>query len=135
MKKRFSFAALAALLLSVLLCVGALTAFRPCPVHEDGAMGACFYAGRMASALGALMALISLAVLLLRDAKARAGLFLAMLLNAVLTALTPGVLIALCRHADMRCRVYTQPAVLVLSVLIALAALSGCILSWKNGKK
>jgi len=135
MTKKFSAAGLAALILSALLTVGTLTFLRPCGAHADGAVGTCFYAGRMASALGGLMALESLMIVLVRDAKTRAGLFLALLFTAVLSALTPGTLIALCHHADMRCRMYTQPGTLVLGALIGVTALAGCVLSLKNGKK
>jgi hypothetical protein len=118
--------ALIVLILSLLAALGSQTFLGAC-VHEDGSFGACHWACRAILGEGGLLAVLSLlALVLIRE---RAGLYLAMLPASVLGLLTPGTLIALCKMPTMRCRMLTQPAMLILFGAMLVAALVGWLLS------
>ena len=117
------------LILSLIIAVGSQTFLGAC-VHEDGSFGACHWACRAMLGEGALLAV--LAVLALR--RERAGLYLSMIPASLLGLLTPGTLIALCKMPTMRCRMLTQPAMMILFGVLLLAALAGWLLS-RRGEK
>ena len=119
------------LILSLGLAIGLATVFQPC-VHEDGSFGACHWAGR--AVLGVGIALSALAVLrLFMGSQARRGTDAAFIAFGALTAALPGGLIGLCGMATMRCRTLTQPASLVLGVLIAVTAAADLLLRGRRG--
>ena len=117
------------LILSLVISIGSFTFLAPC-VHEDGGMGACWWAGRALMGLGCLLGV--LAVLALVSARARFGAYLSGAAVCVLGLLTPGTLISLCKMSSMRCRAVMQPAMMILFAVSLLAALSG---AWICGKK
>ncbi|MBR2698093.1 MAG: DUF4418 family protein [Clostridia bacterium] len=123
--------ALIVLILSLLAALGSQTFLGAC-VHEDGSFGACHWACRAILGEGGLLAVLSLLALALK--RERAGLYLAMLPASVLGLLTPGTLIALCKMPTMRCRMLTQPAMLILFGAMLVAALVGWLLS-RRGEK
>ncbi len=123
--------ALIVLILSLLAALGSQTFLGAC-VHEDGSFGACHWACRAILGEGGLLAVLSLLALALK--RERAGLYLAMLPASVLGLLTPGTLIALCKMPTMRCRMLTQPAMLILFGAMLVAALVGWLQS-RRGEK
>ncbi len=123
--------ALIVLSLSVVAAVGSQTFLGAC-VHDDGSFGACHWACRAMLGEGALLAVLSLMVLTM--ARERAGLYLAMLPASLLGLLTPGALIALCKMPTMRCRMLTQPAMMILFGMALVASLVGWLLSRKGEK-
>ena len=126
-----SIPALIVLLLSLLIAVGSQTFLGAC-VHGDGSFGACHWACRAVLGEGGLLAVLSLMALALK--RERAGLYLAMLPASLLGLLTPGTLIALCKAPTMRCRMVTQPAMMILFGAALLASLVGWLLSRKGEK-
>ena len=118
MSKRISATGLVLLALSLLLAIGTATFFGPC-IHEDGAYGACHWAGQAELGIGIVLALQALLLTLVREKR---GVLLAMLPTAVLGILVPGTLISLCQMSTMRCRSTMQPATIILSALILLIA-------------
>lgn len=123
--------AITVLLLSLIAAVGSQTFLGAC-VHEDGSFGACHWACRAIMGEGGLLAVLSLAALALK--RERAGLYLAMLPASLLGLLTPGALIALCKMPTMRCRMLTQPAMMILFGAMLLTSLVGWLLS-RRGEK
>ena len=114
------------LVLSLLLAIGSQTFMGAC-VHDDGGFGACHWAARALSGIGGLLAVLAILALLLK--KERAGLYLAMVLTALLGIFTPGTLINLCGMATMRCRALMKPATMILLAFTLAAALVGWLIT------
>ena len=129
--KKTSVPAIIVLILALILAIGSQTFLGAC-VHDDGSFGACHWACRAILGEGALLAALALMALLMK--RERAGLYLAMLPASLLGLLTPGTLIALCKMPAMRCRMLTQPAMMILFGAMAVASLVGWLLSRKGEK-
>ena len=129
--KKTCFPAIIILALSMLAAIGSQTFLGAC-VHGDGSFGACHWACRAVLGEGGLLAVLSLMALALK--RERAGLYLAMLPASLLGLLTPGTLIALCKAPTMRCRMLTQPAMMILFGIMLLTSLVGWLLSRKGEK-
>ena len=117
------------LVLALVISIGSFTFLSPC-VHEDGSVGACWWAGRALLGLGCLLGI--LAVLTLVSGRARFGTYLSSIAVCILGILTPGTLISLCRMSSMHCRAVMQPAMIILFSVSALAAVIGVLLSGKG---
>ena len=129
--KRFSPGAAAVLLLSVVIAVGSVSFLGPC-VHEDGSFGSCHWAGQAMLGIGLLLAVLSLAGLLVKDGRLRAGILFAAAAAAVLGIFVPGTLIRLCGMATMRCRAVMRPAMMLLCALAAASGLLGGIAAYRK---
>ena len=123
--------AIIVLLLASTAAVGSQTFLGAC-VHDDGGFGACHWACRAMLGEGGLLAALALMALALK--RERPGLYLAMLPAAALGLLTPGTLIALCKMPTMRCRMLTQPAMMILFGAMLAATLIGWLLARKGEK-
>lgn len=119
------------LALSLAAAIGSFTFLAPC-VHDDGTVGACWWAGRTLLGLGCLLGVFSVFTLL--SARARFGTYLAGIAVSVLGILTPGTLISLCRMDSMRCRAVMQPGMTILFAAAGLASLWGFLLCLKEQK-
>ena len=117
--------------LAAVLAAGSQTFLGAC-VHGNGSFGACHWACRAMLGEGALIAALSLMALAFKGA--RGGLYLAMLPASLLGLLTPGTLIALCKMPAMRCRMLTQPAMMILFGVMLPVSLIGWLLSRKGEK-
>ena len=113
------------LVLSLVIVIGEMTFLSPC-VHEDGASGPCHWAGRALLGLGCVLGVLGALSLCVK--RARPGVFLSALPVCALGILTPGTLIDLCHMSTMRCRMVTQPAMIILFSAALLCALAGAIL-------
>ena len=120
------------LVLSAVFLAGSRSAFLPCEAQEDGSWMSCHWAGQMVSGLAAVMVVIAILHFFMADGKVKAGLSLALIPVAVLTILTPGVLIHLCMMDTMRCHAVMRPAATVFSVLIILVAVIDLLLQRNN---
>ena len=124
MKQKINALDVILLALSAALLLGVLTVFAPCGAKEDGSWMTCHWAGNADAGAAAVLTALAAMRLLMKDRKTRLGLSAAMIPTALLAALIPGRLIALCMMPSMRCRAVMSPAVTVLSVLIiAIAAM------------
>ena len=116
------------LAIALVISIGSFTFLSPC-THEDGSVGACWWAGRTLLVLGCLLGV--LAVLALVSGRGRFGAYLSSIAVCVLGILTPGTLINLCRMSDMHCRAVMQPAMIILFSVSSLVAATG---AWMSGK-
>ena len=121
----------AMLVLALVIAIGSVTFLGPC-VHEDGSVGACWWAGRALLGLGCLLAVLAVFAILSR--RARFGTYLSGIAVCVLGILTPGTLISLCRMSSMHCRAVMQPAMIILFAVAGLAALAGVLFCRKEQK-
>ena len=117
-----------ALCFSVLAAVGVKTFAGPC-VHEDGTFGPCHWAGQALFGLSVVIAAESVIVLWKKNTALRRGVYLAMMLTAVLGILVPGTLISLCGMATMRCRALMRPAMTILFAVMGIASAAGVFFS------
>lgn len=124
MKKfRIGAADIVLLVISVLFLAGMLFWFGPCDhLKDDGSYMNCHWAGVVLSGIAAVMAVISLAHLLIPDRGMKAGLSAALIPCAVFACVVPGNLISLCMMSEMRCRSVMTPAAIVCAVLLMIAA-------------
>ena len=116
------------LILALVAAIGSRTFLGPC-VHEDGTFGACHWAGQALFGIALVMAAEGLIAALWKNAAVRAGLYISMLLTAILGILIPGTLISLCGMASMRCRTVMRPSMMILFSLMFVAAGTGALLS------
>ena len=127
-KKGSMIPALATVILAMIAAAGVKSFAGPC-VHEDGSFGSCHWAGQALFGLSIVIAAESVIVVWRKNTALRRGLYLAMMLTAVLGILMPGTLISLCAMDSMRCRMIMRPAMLVLYALMLVSATTGALLS------
>ncbi|MBQ4465150.1 MAG: DUF4418 family protein [Oscillospiraceae bacterium] len=122
------------LVLSTALCLGVKLVFHACGPKEDGSWMTCHWAEQAVFAVSIGMMAIAVVRLFL-ERREKAGAALAMSLMGVMTALIPNVMIRLCMMSEMRCHAVMHPAVVILSVLTAIAGAADFVLSRKEGGK
>ena len=119
------------LVISLIAAIGSLTFLSPC-VHDDGSVGACWWAGRSLLGLSCLLAVLSVFTLL--SGRARFGIYLSGIAVCAVGILTPGTLISLCRMSSMHCRAVMQPAMIILFATAGLSSLLGALSCRKEQK-
>lgn len=130
MKKRI--AGIILTILSLLLTVGVMLIFPACGAKDDGTFMLCHWAGQAVFGMGIVLTVISVIVLIFGDGRAAAGASLSTFALAVLTALTPELLIPLCKMPTMQCHTAMRPAVIVISALIAVTAAVNSVIILKR---
>ena len=118
MKNRIIFAA-AFILLGLLVILAPTVLF---PVCESEMKMACFFTKKAEIGVGLVIAALGVIYFFLKNKDIRLGISIAQFLNAGLALAFPAKLTGLCKMSDMACRVKTYPALIVLSVLLALTA-------------
>ena len=119
------------LVFSLVISIGSISFLGPC-VHDDGSVGACWWAARALLGLGCLLAVLSVPALL--SERARFGIYMSGIAVSVLGILTPGTLISLCRMSSMHCRSVMQPAMIILFAAAGLSSLTGMLFCRKAEK-
>ena len=105
------------------LAVGVQTVFSACKHKTDAGMWmACHWAQMAVFGTACAMAVIALALIIVKNNKVRLGLAFSLIPMSVYTALIPNTLINLCMKTDMRCHSVMKPAVIVISILIAVVS-------------
>ena len=110
----------AIIVLEAVLLIGVFTFLAPCPIKEH-IMG-CHWVANVSAGISSVVIFLSLAAVIAGSALTRKGLNLAVLSISVLHALVPQVLISICAHEQMRCQIYTQPAIVAVASLVFLLA-------------
>ena len=118
MKNRILFAA-AFILLGLLVILAPTVLF---PVCESEMKMACFFTKKAEIGAGLVITALGVIYFFLKNKDIRLGISIAQFLNAGLVLAFPAKLTGLCKMSDMACRVKTYPALIVLSVLLALTA-------------
>lgn len=116
---------------SILFTIGILTFFAPCGPKEDGTWMLCHWAGRAVAGLSVVITVIALAHLFVKN-QVKAGLDIAAIPVALLTAILPGNLINLCMMKTMKCHAVTHPATVIFSVLVIAAVVVDLIVQQKK---
>ncbi|MDR0671525.1 MAG: DUF4418 family protein [Oscillospiraceae bacterium] len=121
--------------LGALIALGPQFVFAICDQTEHG-VTTCFWTARAELGVGGAAAALGLLVILLgRTPGVCAGLSAAFAVNGVLALLLPDVLIGVCEHPHMACRLATLPALNLIGALAALlGAANAARLLKKSGK-
>ena len=128
MKNRILFAA-AFILLGLLVILAPTVLF---PVCESEMKMACFFTKKAEIGAGLVIAVLGVIYFFLKNKDIRLGISIAQFLNAGLVLAFPAKLTGLCKMSDMACRVKTYPALIVLSVLLALTAAANIVFLIKS---
>ena len=128
MKNRIIFAA-AFILLGLLVILAPTVLF---PVCESEMKMACFFTKKAEIGAGLVIAALGVIYFFLKNKDIRLGISIAQFLNAGLVLAFPAKLTGLCKMSDMACRVKTYPALIVLSVLLALTAATNIVFLIKS---
>ncbi|MDR1874018.1 MAG: DUF4418 family protein [Synergistaceae bacterium] len=129
MKNRI-LAGFAALISGGLIALGPQYLFKVCDQTHSG-ITQCFWTARAEIGVGGVIALLGVAYLLFGDPRVRLGLSVALTLEGILAALLPGVLIGVCDHPHMNCRLATLPALNVIGLGTALLAVVNALYLYK----
>ena len=114
---------LAALILSVILAAGVKLLFHACAPKDDGTWMHCHSAENTVCICGAVMAVLLLVMLLIKNRKIAALLGFLVMAGGIVTALIPNKIIHLCMMDIMQCHSVMKPAVILLSLAVALLSL------------
>ena len=128
MKNRILFAA-AFILLGLLVILAPTVLF---PVCESEMKMACFFTKKAEIGAGLVITALGVIYFFLKNKDIRLGISIAQFLNAGLVLAFPAKLTGLCKMSDMACRVKTYPALIVLSVLLALTAAANIVFLIKS---
>ena len=128
MKNRIIFAA-AFVLLGLLVILAPTVLF---PVCESEMKMACFFTKKAEIGEGLVITALGVIYFFLKNKDIRLGISIAQFLNAGLVLAFPAKLTGLCKMSDMACRVKTYPALIVLSVLLALTAAANIVFLIKS---
>lgn len=128
MKNRIIFAA-AFILLGLLVILAPTVLF---PVCESEMKMACFFTKKAEIGAGLVITALGVIYFFLKNKDIRLGISIAQFLNAGLVLAFPAKLTGLCKMSDMACRVKTYPALIVLSVLLALTAAANIVFLIKS---
>ena len=125
---------LLAVLCAVLLA-GTITFLAPCGPKDDGSWMNCHWAGRVNTALAAVLLTMAVMHLAAPMGGIKLGLDLAMLPAGVLATQVSGHVISLCMMETMRCQSVMKPGVMVLGLLITAAAAWDLVIRLRKGRK
>ena len=110
------------LVLSAVFLIGIRTFFAPCGPKDDGSWMTCHWAGQAITGIAAVLLVISVIHMFVKDAKAKQGLAIAMIPVALFSLILPGNMIGLCMMNAMRCHSVMRTASVIVSVLVIAAA-------------
>lgn len=129
MKNRL-FASIPAIVFGVLIAVAPISFAKVC-ASANGMHMACYYTGRAALGIGVVIAILGVVALFVK-APLRAGLSIAVIVNALLAIAVPTFLIGVCKSPMMHCASTTRPTLVVLGVLAAVFAAVAVYLDLKK---
>lgn len=118
---------------ALLLTIGAFTFFKACG-DVDGKFMACHWAQNAVVLIGIVLSVLALIRIIIADEGIKTGLSIAVFVLSVSAAFVPDTVINLCMMKDMACHTTFKPAVIVVSAVLALAALAD-IIAGAVGKK
>lgn len=120
------------LVLSIAFCVGIKFVFHACGPKEDGSWMACHWAEQAVFAVSISIAVMALIRVIIKDRRIKIGIALSIIPASIMAAVIPGNMINLCMMKDMHCHSVMHPAVVICSVIIAIAAIAGIIADRKS---
>ncbi len=98
-----------------------------CPPMEDGMFMKCHWMGNMTMGIGAVILVLSIIFIIVKDSKISLGLAISNIAIGVLEILNTHVLIGGCMKADMACRAKTIPFCTLLAGILVLVNIYYCM--------
>lgn len=123
-KIKSNIAAIITFVLSVILAIGSVSFISACPVSEEHTM-VCHWAQIAVTSLAVILAVSSLAAIVIPDKKVKGGILIGLIPVSAVTFLIPGILIKLCMMDSMRCLSVFQPAVRIFAVVLFIVSVAG----------
>lgn len=120
MKDKNNFVGAVLFLLALLLTAGTAYLFPTCGPMENGSWMKCHWSGQTVIGSGVVLLVQSASYLVLKSHPIRAGISFSIVPTALLALAIPNEVIGVCSNVEMQCRAVTQPAVTILSIVIAL---------------
>ncbi|MDR0637917.1 MAG: DUF4418 family protein [Spirochaetaceae bacterium] len=108
------------LVFGLLIALGPQFLFKVCPVMGDMIMK-CRWSAQAEIGIGALIAVLGIALGFFADPKIRLGLTIGVLLSGVLALLIPHALIGGCAMHTMPCRKITFPSITIIAILLLIS--------------
>mgnify|MGYP002859955901 CR=1 FL=1 len=121
--------------LSAILAIGVVTAFKACAPMEDGSWMNCHNAQMQVFVTAIVITIIAVVNIFLNNKKINLCLGIVGVILAVLAAIVPGIITHLCMMNTMRCHTIMRPYVVVLSVLFIIAQVLLIVFGLKDMKK
>ena len=122
------------LILSVFFLIGIIAIFHPCGPKDDGSWMLCHWSGNVEKGLATVIIIISVIHFFSVNSYIKLGLDFSLLPLSLFAAILPGNVIKLCMMKEMRCHTIMQPAVIIVSIFIIVAATVDILLQIKNKK-
>ena len=110
-----------AFVFGLLIALGPQFLFKVCPVMGDMIMK-CHWSAQAEIGIGAVIAILGIALIFFADPKIRLGLTVGVFLSGVLALLIPHALIGGCPGHLMPCRKITFPSITVIAILLLIMA-------------
>ena len=113
--------------------IGLLLALAPkfitpvCPPMENGMFMKCHWMGNMTIGIGAVILVLAIILIVVKDSKISLGLSISNIAIGVLAILNTHVLIGGCMKADMACRAKTIPFCTLLAGILVLVNIYYCM--------
>ncbi len=98
-----------------------------CPPMEDGMFMKCHWMGNMTMGIGAVILVLSIIFIIVKDSKISLGLAISNIAIGVLEILNTHVLIGGCMKADMACKAKTIPFCTLLAGILVLVNIYYCM--------
>ncbi|KGF09255.1 membrane protein [Tissierellia bacterium S5-A11] len=98
-----------------------------CPPMEDGMFMKCHWMGNMTMGIGAVILVLAIIFIIVKDSKISLGLAISNIAIGVLEILNTHVLIGGCMKADMACRAKTIPFCTLLAGILVLVNIYYCM--------
>lgn len=130
--KNKSFFPFVPVILCALLILGAATVFSACAEKEDGTWMHCHEAQNAVIVTGAVLAVLFLAAALTKAESAGKILTAAGTAGAAVVFFIPGTIISMCMMQTMRCFMYMQPFVRIMSILIFMTGLFQSVRAFRS---
>lgn len=105
-------------ILSISLLIGIKTIFKTCGMKDDGTWMLCHWTEQTILIEAIIMSAISITSIITNKSKISIGLSISMIVTSILTLLTPGTLMPLCKMPMMECHIITQPSTIIIASLI-----------------
>lgn len=125
---------IASFIAALVLAAGVQTLFCACGPAEDGSFMNCHNAQTAVFCFGIILAVLSLAGLLLKSRTACAVSDAVSAILAVIALLIPGVIVHMCMMDTMQCWTHLKPFTMIVCILILIFAVLNLIAGIRTGK-
>ncbi len=135
MLKKIPIWSLISFVLSLLLTIGALTAFHACEMKADGTWMLCHKAQTHVAEVGLVLCILFLISMFIKNKAAYTFINIIGIIGSIIIIFIPGNIDAMCMMKTMRCYTVMQPFVRITAIIISVFAVISLIHFSKAVKK